>query len=319
MKKYLLFSLFFIDTIFFFAQENQSGSIPADSVKTWKSGGILALNGQQVSLTNWSAGGQNSISGAVLINLFSNYKKGKNSWDNIVDLAYGVVKQGDNKNWWKNDDRIQLTSKLGRNAFKSWYYSALIDFKTQFAGGYNYPNDSVLISDFMAPAYGLVSLGMDFKPTTDFSVYIAPATSRFTIVNNQILANSGAFGVKPAQTEVDNNGNLIILKEGELIRQEMGGYFKLNFKKKVMENIIFATTLELFSNYLDKPENIDVNWTTLTSMKVNKFISATLSTHLIYDDDILISADKNQDGIVDFNGPRVQFKQVLGVGFSYKF
>ena len=290
-----------------------------DSAKRWKQGGILTLNGQQVSLTNWFAGGQNSISGAVLANWFLDYKKGNTSWENNIELAYGIVKQGDNKQWWKNDDRIQFTSKIGQLAFNNWHYSCLIDFKSQFSPGYNYPNDSTLISDFLAPAFGLISLGMDYKPSENFSFYLAPASLRFTIVSNQVLADQGAFGVTRAIKQLDTLNNLITIKNGKRSREEIGGYFKLMYRRVVMENVDFSTTIELFSNYIDNPGNIDVNWTTLTTMKVNKYISANFSTHLIYDDDIKISEDKDQDGILDFNGPRIQFKQVLGVGLNFKF
>ncbi|MFL5752404.1 MAG: DUF3078 domain-containing protein [Bacteroidia bacterium] len=286
-----------------------------DSLKLWKKGGLISLVGQQVSLTNWAAGGQNSISAAALVSLFTGYRKGKIYWNNNLDLGYGVVKQGDNKDWWKNDDRIQFTSKFGRKAFDHSYYSALLDFKSQFAPGYNYPNDSTKISDFLAPAYALAAVGLDYKPNDDFSVFVAPLTCKVTIVANDSLAKYGAYGV---QKEVrDPNGTITThyLKH----REEFGGYLKFQYKRNVMENVSFSTMLELFANYLVKPGNIDVNWTTLTTMKVNKYISATLSTNLIYDDDVTITADKNNDGKADFSGPRVQFKQVFGVGLSYKF
>nr|MBP9083784.1 DUF3078 domain-containing protein [Bacteroidia bacterium] len=91
------------------------------------------------------------------------------------------------------------------------------------------------------------------------------------------------------------------------------------YKKDIIENVNLQTKLELFSNYLEDPQNIDVNWEVLISMKVNKYITATLATQLIYDDNTIIAVDNNSDGIIDEAGPRTQFKEVLGVGFSYKF
>ncbi len=315
---------------FLFSQESEAKALPstleqeaekmkqaeADSVKAWKKGGMITISGQQVSLTNWAAGGQNSISGAGMINLFASYKKGKAVWDNNLDLAYGVVKQGSNKNWWKNDDRIQLTSKYGRKAFDNFYYSALLDFKTQFAAGYNYPNDSVKISNFFAPAYALAAIGMDYKPNANLSVFFAPLTGKFTFVNNDTLAKYGEFGVQKEERDPLTN---VITQHYLKHREEFGGYLKFQFKRNVMENISFTTVLELFSNYLHNPGNVDVNWTTLTSMKVNKYITVTLSTNLIYDDDVTITAYKGDTQVIDFSGPRLQFKQVFGVGFSYKF
>lgn len=300
------------------AENDKLKAIAVDSAKAWKFGGLISINGQQVSLTNWSAGGNNSISLGGLLNLFAKYKKGKSTWDNNLDLGYGVIKQGIYKTWWKNDDRIQFTSKYGRQAFKSWYYSALADFKTQFTDGFNYPNDSVYISRFMSPGYALASLGMDYKPNDNFSLFISPITGKFTFVNDPTLAKAGAFGVQKEISYYDTAKKEFVVTQKYLThREEFGAYLKMQYQTKVMENITFQTVLELFSNYMNHPENIDVNWTTLTSLKVNKFVSATLATQLIYDDDIkLLRTSGDNKGTV---GPDVQFKQVLAVGFSYKF
>lgn len=298
------------------AEADKLKAIEADSVKAWKLGGVISVNGQQVSLTNWAAGGNNSISLGGIVNVFAKYRKGKIAWDNNLELGYGVIKQGTNKKWLKNDDRIQFSSKFGRQLSKNWYATALGDFRTQFANGYNYPNDSVVISKFMAPGYALAALGFDYKPNDHFSAFIAPVTGKFTFVNDDSLAKFGAFGV---QKEIrDANDATIITQKYLTHREEFGAYLKLQYQTKVMDNITFQTVLELFSNYLHNPQNIDVNWTTLTTFKVNKFISATLSTQLIYDDDIKLQRTV-KNGAVNTYGPDIQFKQVLGVGFSYKF
>ncbi len=290
-------------------------AIAADTLKPWKIGGIVTVNAQQVSLTNWAAGGNSSISLSGLINVFARYQKGKLVWDNNLQLGYGVIKQGSNKKWWKNDDKIQITSKLGQQAAKHWYYSALVDFRTQFVDGYNYPNDSVYISRFMAPGYGLASLGMDYKPNDHFSAFISPVTGKFTFVNDDKLASVGAFGVQ--KDIIDPSDTTKFIQRHKTHREEFGAYVKMQYQTKVMENITFQTVLELFSNYFHNPQNVDVNWTTLTTFKVNKFISATLSTQLIYDDDVSVlrTAGDNKGT----TGPDIQFKQVLGIGFSYKF
>ncbi len=297
------------------AEAEKLKAMTTDTIKPWQFGGIISVNGQQVSLTNWAAGGNSSISLAGLINAFARYTKGKIVWDNNLQLGYGVIKQGSNKKWWKNDDKIQVTSKLGREAAKHWYYSALLDFRTQFADGYNYPNDSVYISRFMAPGYALASIGMDYKPNDHFSAFISPVTGKFTFVNDDKLASVGAFGVQ--KDIMDPSDTTKFIQHHKTHREEFGAYFKMQYQTKVMENITFQTVLELFSNYFHNPQNVDVNWTTLTTFKVNKFISATLSTQLIYDDDIkVLRITGDNKGTT---GPDVQFKQVLGVGFSYKF
>ena len=329
MKKFLLsLSLFTLalsvnaqevtkdDALKLQAEADKLKAIAADTIHPWKVGGVISVNGQQVSLTNWSAGGNNSISVAGLINVFAKYKKGKVTWDNNLELGYGVINQGDNKKWWKNDDKIQFSSKFGRELKNHWYTTALADFRTQFTNGYNYPNDSVYISKFMAPAYALAAIGFDYKPNDKFSVFIAPISGKFTIVNDDTLAKYGAFGVQKEISYTDSTGKHITQKY-LTHREEFGAYLKMQYQTKVMENITFQTVLELFSNYLNNPQNVDVNWSTLTTFKVNKFISATLSTQLIYDDDIKVL--RNAGDKKGTFGPDVQFKQVLGVGFTYKF
>jgi hypothetical protein len=285
-------------------------TITDTSAKHWKHGGVISLNGQEVSLTNWAAGGQGAISLGGLINVYFNYHKNKIIWNTNINLAYGIIKNGSTKDWLKTDDRIQLTSKVGREAFKKAYYSALFDFKTQFAPGYNYPNDSTKISNFLAPAYGLLALGMDFEVDSNLSFFVSPATARVTYVGDNNLARQGAYGVQ-AQV-LDANGAVVTPYKN--IRYQFGGYAKMQYQRRIMQNVSFGTMVEVFSDYVNHPENLYVNWTTLLAMKVNKFISATFSTQLIYDPAVKI---KQADG--NLVGPRVQFKQVLGVGFSYKF
>lgn len=292
-------------------------SLKLDSAKVWKLGGVISINGQQVSLTNWAAGGNNSISVGGILSVFAKYKKGKNTWDNNLELAYGIIKQGTNRTWWKNDDRIQFTTKYGREATKNWYYSVLGDFRTQFTNGYNYPNDSIYISKFMAPGYALAAIGMDYKPDDRFSLFVSPATGKFTFVNDDSLARYGAFGVQKEIRDPEQGGKIIQFYKKH--REEIGAYLKASYKTKVMENINFQTTLELFTNYMETHfGNIDVNWTTLTTFKVNKFISANLATQLIYDNDINVLRNYGGPKNGTF-GPDIQFKQVLSLGFTYKF
>ena len=296
MKKLFTLSLTILLVTFF------SKAQTADTTKIWKKGAVVGINLSQTSLTNWQGGGQNSLAANALFSGFTNYKKGRNVWDNSLDLAYGLLQQGSAK-LIKSDDKIDFNSKYGRYAFKHWYYSALVNFKSQMAPGYNYPNDSIVISRFLAPAYLLASIGLDYKPNDHFTMYISPITQKTTIVNDSKLNALGAFGVDT----------------GKVIRSEYGAYVRIQYQKDIFTNVNLKTKIELFSNYAETPQNIDVNWETLLAMKVNKYISATFSTTLIYDDNIKIPIDKNNDGVIEKSGPRVQFKEVLGVGLSYKF
>jgi hypothetical protein len=284
----------------------------ADTTLGWKKGGVIAVNLAQTSLTNWAAGGQNSVAVNGLFSMFANLKKEKSVWDNSLNIGYGLMKQGKNTDFMKTDDKIDFLSKYGREAFKNVYYAALLNFKTQMSPGYNYPNDSVKISNLFAPAYLLVALGLDYKPNANLSVFLAPLTAKFTFVTDKDLSAIGAFGVDTNKTS----------------RSELGGYLraiytKNDFKGEFMKNIAFTTKIDLFSNYLHNPQNIDVSWETQIAMKVNKYISVNFNTHLLYDDDILIALDRNKDGdltdVGDIPGKRVQFKEILGVGLSYNF
>ena len=291
MKKTVL--LLFIMMLFFsgaFAQESQPAG-PA-----WKNGGKFALNFSQNSLTNWAPGGQNSLALNSFINYFADYTKGKSLWENRLDLAYGLLKQGD-EDIRKSDDKIDFSSKYGRQATKTWYYASLLNFKSQFSNGYNYPDDSTIISRFLAPGYLSIGVGMDWKPKDYFSFYLSPATVRWIIVNDDILSDAGAYGVDP----------------GDRVRTEAGAMARLEFLKDIIKNVNLKSKLEVFSNYLDKPQNIDVYWDNMFVMTINKYLSASLNLTLAYDDNLRIT---DKDGKT---GPRTQFKEVFGIGFTYAF
>ncbi|MGB4665704.1 MAG: DUF3078 domain-containing protein [Bacteroidales bacterium] len=319
MKKFILFialSIFVLDFINgqITDYEKELRKKNKDSLSGWKINGLTSINFSQSSLINWAAGGQNNISANGLISFSANYLKNKNSWDNSLDIGYGMFIEG-KENLRKTDDRIELFSKYGREISKNLYMSSLLTFKTQMTPGYNYPNDSVLISDFMSPAYLHIAAGIDYKPVDFITAFVSPITGKFTFVTNQTLADSGSFGVEPAI--YDSFGNIIT--KGKNTRAEMGGYIRIALNKDITDNITLKTKLDLFSNYLHKPQNLDVDAEILLSMKITKFITANFYAQIIYDDDVIIEIDSNNDGIIDKKGPRMQFKEIFGIGFSYKF
>jgi hypothetical protein len=305
-KQFVLFACMLVAGTYASAQvtegEDKLRTQSSDTLEGWKKGGALFINFAQTSLTNWAAGGNNSVALNGLASLFANYKKGNSVWDNSLDIGYGLLKQGKEEGVRKTDDKFDFVSKYGQKAFKSWYYSGLLSFKTQLTNGYNYPNDSVAISKLLAPAYLLGAIGLDYKPGPVFSAFIAPVTTKITIVNDQVLADAGAFGVDA----------------GKKSRFELGGYLRLAFAKDLVENINLTTKVDFFSNYLKNPQNIDVNWEALLTMKVTKFIAASLSTQLMYDDDVTIHQE-NDDGTIQDVKSAVQFKEILGIGFTMKF
>ena len=290
---------------------NLFGQQKSTSDKLWIKGGLITINFSQSALSNWSSGGQSSLSELNQINLFLNYSNKKHSWDNTLDLAYGLQRKSSEKSF-KTDDKIDYASKYGYRAFDHVNYSGLFTFKTQFASGFN-QNSANKISDFLAPAYLGAALGLDYNPSDDFTVLIAPFSNKTTIVNIQTLANEGSYGVKKAET--DSYGKII--KPGNKIRSQFGGYFKFMMRKTILENVAFQTKIDLFSDYLKKPQNIDIYWDILFNFKINNFISASISSSLIYDDDIKITK-YNSNGVKEITGPKIQFKEILAIGISYK-
>lgn len=277
------------------AQSQSADTTNADTTKLWTKGFKTSLSFSQVSLTNWAAGGENSFGGNSFLNLYANLIKGKTTWDNSLDLAYGLIKLGDAKAR-KSDDKIDFVSKLGHNVIhKNLFLSANLSFKTQFAEGYKYPNDTVLISSFMSPGYLMLGLGLDYKPYPYLSISFLPLTGRLTFVNDQTLSDSGAYGVD----------------RGKHIRAEFGAAFIATFDKDVATNVNLKSKLGLFSNYLDRPQNIDISWEIMLLMKVNKLLTTYIGLQTLYDHDILIT---DKDGKT---GPRTQFKQTFGVGLTY--
>ena len=291
------------------------GAVAQKDTSYWKTDGFVGMKMSQSGYKNWSAGGENSISGIASFKFHAAYNKGNLAWDNLLLTDLGFLKQGKD-DLKKTDDRLDLNTKIGYKANDVWYYTALFNFRTQYVEGYDYsPDTPVYISNFMAPAYVKLALGMDYKPSSSFSLFLSPATVKWTIVNDADLANAGAFGLEKAK--LDTNGNVLV--PSKKIRTEVGAYLRLAYSKDIMENINFMTKLELYSNYLHNPQNIDVDWEMLFTFKVNKYFDASFQTHLIYDDDVMIGVDTNNDGSLDSEGPRVQFKEVIGLGISFKF
>jgi len=279
--------------------EKNLKTLSTDTVSGWKKGVATSLNFSQTALVNWSAGGENSYALNAMIGMFANYKNKMSAWDNSLDMGYGLLNQGD-QGLRKTDDRIELTSKYGRKAFKNFYWAGLFNFKTQFMPGYKYTSTTeTKISNFLAPGYFVAALGLNYKPDNYFSAFLAPVTGKLTVVTDEDLSAIGAFGVEA----------------GKKSRSEFGGYARFNyakndFKAELLKNISLQSKLDLFSNYLDKPQNVDVSWENIILMKVNKYIAISLNTNLLYDADIVDPTDGKA---------KIQFKEILGVGFSYKF
>lgn len=317
MKKcnYLVLLLLALSTSLSFAQEQFNHSdvkdqlaaktvadVP-DSTRKWKHGALFNANFTNTSLSNWAAGGQNALTISSLINAFANFKSGNNQWSNYLELGYGITRLGkSDAPFRKGDDKIIYTSKYGRKLYNAINLSGLIDFRSQFDKGFKYETNAtdktenkIFISNFLAPAYVVASLGLEYKPNDQFFLVLSPLTSKSTIVNDDTLSAVGAFGVE----------------KGKKIRAEFGAYLNTGFKYKIMTNVTYQTSANMFMNY-KTPEKIDVFWDNLISLTVNKYITTTFSWVLVYDDDIKVKRD---DGTV---GPSLQAKTVLALGVNFK-
>ena len=282
---------------------------------SWKKGGVGSLNFNQVGFSNWAAGGDNSISGAAFLSLYANHTGKRISWDNLLDMAYGLSKIGDAQAR-KNEDKIDLNSKLGFKACEGkWFYTFMFNFKSQFTNGFTKPGDSIPVSKFAAPAYLLYSIGIDYKPNSSFSLYFSPITGKSLLVNDQRIADAGIYGNE--RLSVDASGKII---PGKKSFTQVGPYLRAILNHEILTNVNLQTKLELFSNYLRNPENIAVNWEVMLTMKINTYLNANLGTQIIYDDIISVPVLKEVHGVkVSSLSKKIQFKEVFGLGLSYKF
>ena len=293
--------------------------IKVDSVKYFKTTASFGLTFNQLSLTNWASGGESSLSGKANIDYKLRYQKEGSSAELIHKSAFGIVGYGVER-IEKTDDRIDFSVSYSQKAFNEWTYTSLFTFKSQFANGYKYPNDSTLVSAFMAPGYLTASLGFKYRKSEKFELFISPASGKFTFVKNQDLADKGAFGVEKAI--LDSAGAVVV--PGKNLLSEFGFNILAIFNKELSKNIDFASSLNLYNNYMDEDRNnrwnIDVDWETKVNFTVNKRIHTVFFLLLKYDHDTdipiydIIEGQKKQIG----SGPRLQMKESLGIGFSYK-
>jgi len=275
------------------------GPDPADtSKKTWRSGGQYSLNVGQGSLNNWAAGGDEfTLTIASTLNLYAFLKKDRHSWDNTFDVNFGYLKTT-SLGSRKNDDRFDLLSKYGfLLTEKRLSLAGLVNFRSQFLKGYAYTDSSKKVSSsFLSPGYVLVSLGLDYKPTKNLSIFVSPVSSRWVIVKDDTLSAHGAYGVKPGKKSIS----------------EWGAFATINYLKEFNKFVTYKGRLDLFSNYKHKPQNIDVYMTNSLTAKIAKIIAFSWSVDLIYDDDVKLFGPNK-------TSPALQLKSIIGAGLQLKF
>jgi hypothetical protein len=290
----LTVSFLFIQTS---AQDGTVKQMQAGSTKAvksldsngWKKNGILILTLNQGALSNWVAGGEQNVFGLNgIFNYAINYKKDKNVWDNYFDVALGFQNATSFKKFRKIDDRVDITSKYGRQLSKKWYYGILFNFNSQTLPGYDYSTDPVTkISSFLTPGKILLSPGFDFRPIENFSLFISPATVRWVFKRDEVFFNLAKFGVDSAKK----------------VNVEIGAFATAKYTVALSKWATYTGRLDFFSNYIHNPQNIDVLMNNLLTMKFTKTFATNLSVDLLYDDDVLT---------------RLQVKEILGIGLTLK-
>ncbi|AZJ32788.1 MULTISPECIES: DUF3078 domain-containing protein [Tenacibaculum] len=253
--------------------------------KKWTVTGKYTFLFNQSSFSNWAAGGNNTVAGNMTLGYDFNYKKKKWNWDNKIISAYGLS-YIDGQGIRKTEDQFEYNSLLGFKTSKLWFLSFFSNFKTQYTKGYDYKQEpKVAVSDFFSPAYWSFGPGMLWKRNDDARINIAPATARYTFVSDEF---SGKYGVD----------------EGKNTSFSLGFNLSAYFKSEIMEDVTMESIVAVYSDYLNKPQNIDIDYQLNFFVKINKNLSTNLSLHTIIDDDA---------------SSRVQFKEVFGLGLNYIF
>ena len=282
--------------------------------------GSYGLNINQLALSNWAAGGENSWAGKAFANFSLVYHKRKFEQKLVGAFAFGISRFAD-KRIEKQDDKIDLTYSLSLDSKTQWNLLGVVTFNTQFANGYKYPNDSTVISSFFAPAYLTLSVGYTYKTKNErFQIYTSPFAGKVTFVMNQDLADQGAFGVKKGY--YDEDGHWIA---GENIAPALGINVITNYKQPIGKNITYTTMLNLFYNYIERRDDdrlrLDVNWENTFHFVITKYISTIFFVHLKYDHNTTFPVYEEIDGVQTMvgNKPKLQFKESLGIAFVHRF
>lgn len=308
--------------------------------KYWKESLKTNINFVQAGLTNWAAGGDNTVTLSAYVDGNANYAKNQQYWNNRLQLDYGFLYASSKPIIQKNTDRIYLESKWGLKIpkAKNLSFAVKYDFRSQFSTGYNYltpklpegkPEGTTLEdlprkeliqlwkdarqskSGFLAPAYTNLAVGIDVKPSNWLTLNIAPLTGSVVIVRDIALRKNYGMGLDKIWEGVTEG----VPTDGSQYRSarfELGAQLTADFRVNVNSNFAYSSQFKLFSNYLDKPLNMRVNWDNRFDWKLAKYFSLTITTNLIYDDKVMIYSDKDGE-----TKQRVQFKESLAFGFTW--
>jgi len=272
----------------------------------WRLGGDGTVGFTQTYLENWKKGGQSALSLQIILKGFANWSRhdGKVKWENSGEIRNGYLRPGgEGAETQKNDDKFEITSRLGVSAFKKWFYSTEFNFETQLFNGYKYPtsDNPDPISAFLAPARTFFKLGLDYKPNNNFSLFLSPLTAKNVFVKDTVKINQTNFGIE----------------SGKRSYWEPGLNTDIFWRKNLTPQITYETKYKMFINYLQPSGNLDINWENNLVMQLTDHINMRMMVHFIYDEKVLFPVE-------DANGqplepkPKLQMKEFITVGFTYK-
>lgn len=267
----------------------------------WVLGGDGTFGFTQTAVRNWKKGGKNALSTLLVLKGYANYSYSKVKWENSLEIRNGWLQPADDK-IQKNDDKFEVISRFGLSAYKKWYYSAEVDFQTQFFNGYKYPDRDNRISAFMAPSKTLIKLGMDYKPNKNFSLFLSPFTSKTIYVRDTANIDASNYGIP----------------EGKKRFWEPGLNADVMFKTNISNDISYQMKYKMFINYNAPFSEFDIDWENIMVMQLNDFINLRMMVHLLYDDNVKFSTGQVDTDGKDILEPKWQIKEFITIGFSYK-
>ena len=274
-----------------------------DILTPWDYGGNGNLGFTQTYLNNWKAGGTSAFAFLIVMRGYANYSNNKLKWENNGEIRNGWIRQGGDLNQTqKNDDKLELISRLGFVAFKKWYYSTEIDFQSQFFNGYNYPDKTTLISAYMSPAKTMFKLGFDYKPNPKFSLFLSPLTAKYVFVRDTAQVDQTKYGVQADKRSY----------------WEPGINTDIRYKVDFNPRISIETKYKMFINYLDPFKKLDINWENNFVAQLTDRISMTLNLYLLYDSNVTFPTGKFGGDGLEIYKPKLQTKELTTIGFSYK-
>ena len=272
-------------------------------VTPWDYGGNGTFGLTQTYLNNWKQGGESAFSFLMVLKGYANYSYKKLRWENSGEIRNGWIRQGGKINQTqKNDDKLELTSRMGINAFDHWFYSAEIDFQTQFFDGYNYPDTKTPISSYLSPAKTLIKLGLDYKPNKNFSLFLSPFTSKTVFVRDTAHIDQTKYGIsKTSQTLWEPGLNADIR-------------YKIDFTPQIS----YETKYKMFINYQRPFKKLDITWENLIVAQLTNRISLNFMLSMLYDDNVTFPTGMFDPEGKEVYKPKLQTKELMTVGFSYK-